>query len=79
MGCLGDPLALPPADDPGGARGYDGEWWTLHLSGTNPCHLGGELRLHAWRDKAEWDGLTVDGVPWNAGGRDRLLKSLRTR
>lgn len=72
MGCLGDPLALPPADDPGGTRSFDGEWWTLHMSGANACRVSGELRLHAWKDQADWHALAVDGVPWDAGGRQRL-------
>ncbi len=76
-GCLGDPLAVPPAGDPGGHRALDGDSWVLTLSGANRCALGGTLRLHTRRDTAAWSGLTVAGTPWDAGGRERALDVLR--
>lgn len=68
--CLGDPLRLPPAWDPGGARGYDGTDWVLLFTGDNPCGLTGTLRLGAHRDGLDTDGLAVDGRPWARGGRE---------
>lgn len=65
--CIGDVFALPPAGDPGGRRTFDGSEWTLHLSGANACHLGGTLVLDATSERAEWRGLTVDGLSWDAG------------
>lgn len=70
--CLQDPLMVPPAGDRGGARTFTGTAWELSFSGTNRCALGGVLRLEATVDRATWAGLTVEGLPWGRGGRERL-------
>ncbi len=75
--CLGDPLAVPPAGDPGGVRALDGGIWVLALSGQNPCALAGTLRLDATRDRAVWSGLTAGGQPWSVGGRELAQALLR--
>ncbi|MFZ5476508.1 MAG: hypothetical protein ACOZNI_06990 [Myxococcota bacterium] len=69
-GCLDDdPLALPPAGDPGGTRAWVDDAWILTLTGENPCGLGGQLSLEVTSERAEWRRLLVDGVPWEQGGR----------
>lgn len=74
--CMPDPLALPPAGDPGGDRGFDGDDWVLVFTGQNRCRLEGTLRFAADADRADFDQLAVNGTPWTRGGRDladRLL------
>jgi hypothetical protein len=68
--CLGDPLAIPPAGDPGGLRTLDVDTWVVHVSGDNRCALTGDLRLAATVDHAAWDDIRAAGHPWDAGGRD---------
>jgi hypothetical protein len=74
--CLEDPLMVPPARDPGGtrtlvARGAEA-WWELRLTGQNRCGLGGRLLLLGTADRGDWAELTVNGAPWDQGGRERL-------
>lgn len=72
--CLGDPLAVPPAGDPGGFRTLhqrDEAWrWAVNLSGDNRCGLAGPVELDATADRVGAVGLTVDGVAWSDGGRE---------
>lgn len=68
--CLGDPLALPPADDPGARRTLEKRTWVITLSGENRCALAGSLRLDATRDRAEWSDISSQGLPWGSGGRE---------
>ncbi len=75
--CLGDPLAIPPAADPGGTRTLEGTTWGIHLSGANRCGLRGALQLDATRDHADWDDLRVADTPWRSGGRERAQETLR--
>lgn len=74
--CLQDPLMVPPAGDPAGTRTFTGAEWELRFSGTNRCALGGVLRLDATADRATWAGLTVEGLAWGQGGRERLRARL---
>jgi hypothetical protein len=55
----------------------DGRWWWLRLDGTGRCGLGGELALHAHRNRARLDQLTVEGQPWSSSGPGRARDSLR--
>ncbi len=79
--CLGDPLAIPPAGDGGGFRGLHrrGEaWrWSVHLSGDNRCGLSGHLELDATADRLGANGLRVDGLAWEHGGRERARDRAR--
>ncbi|MDP2308224.1 MAG: hypothetical protein Q8P18_19550 [Pseudomonadota bacterium] len=75
--CLGDPLAAPPADDPGGRRTLEKRTWVITLSGQNRCALTGTLRLDATRDHAEWSGISSEGLPWSSGGREAAQTLLR--
>lgn len=72
LACVGDPLAHPPAGEAGATRDFDGTSWRIHYRGQNRCRIEGELRLHATRDDADWHALRVDGLPWDAGGREKL-------
>ena len=76
-GCLGDPLAVPPAQDPGATRTFDGERWILTFTGQNLCHLGGTLVLHATSDEADWSALTASDRPWTDGGLAAAWADLR--
>ena len=76
-GCLGDPLAVPPAGDPGATRALDGNTWVLTFSGQNRCGIGGSLRLSALRNAADWSTVTVGGAPWAKGGREAALSYAR--
>ncbi|MES2644746.1 MAG: hypothetical protein V4850_34985 [Myxococcota bacterium] len=75
--CLGDPLALPPADDPGARRTLEKRTWVITLSGENRCALAGTLRLETTRDRADWDGISAEGLPWSKGGREAAQVLLR--
>ncbi len=70
--CVGDPLALPPAEDPEGFRHLerrgDALRWVLHFSGNNACHLEGELELPLRNARVDTGGLLVDGEPWDGRG-----------
>ncbi len=88
--CLPEPLALPPAGDGGGARlmeqtGGPGvarptrRWWVIVLTGDNPCHLTGELRLAADGLKVDAKGLSVSGLPWQSGGRQLARDNARAQ
>ncbi len=71
--CLGDPLSVPPTTDPGAYRTLhtpaDGGYWTIHLSGQNPCGLTGEVRLMLKEDKIDLSDLKCGDKPWKKGGR----------
>lgn len=69
--CLGDLLLTPPAFDPGGTRGYDGQDWVIAYTGHNPCAISGTLRLRANADRTDWSGLLAEGHPWEDGGKER--------
>lgn len=81
--CLGDPLTMPVAADPGGARLLErhGEvWrWRIVLTGANLCRLSGELTLEARADRADVRMLDADGQPWSEGGIARARDLLRAR
>lgn len=81
--CIEDPLAVPPAGDAAGFRLLQASpedlaagRWALHFSGANRCALSGMLLLDATRDHADANALTVDGLPWKRGGRERALARL---
>jgi len=79
--CLGDPLDLPPAQDPAGFRGLvvtAGEpRWMLSFSGANRCALSGWILLSAADEGVDVERLEVDGLPWRAGGVERARERLR--
>lgn len=79
--CLGDPLALPPAQDVGGFRKLvlqDGVgFWRIELSGRNHCRLEGVLDLSLQFAPADITGLEAHGQPWSDGGRDAVTEQLR--
>lgn len=85
--CLGSPLALPPAADPGGFRklAFDEDrWaWKLELSGENRCGLQGVLLLPLSGARPDPNGLACGPLPWRAGGiqacRETLAAELRAR
>ena len=81
--CLGSPVRERPGGDPGAERllviqGKDVAW-QLVLSGINRCSLGGRVSANAGSDVVRRGHLTVDGVPWDQGGRQRALSILRER
>ena len=78
-GCLGDPLALPPAADPGGARTLTDDTWILTFSGQNLCVLGGSLKLALRGGRVDTSALTVEGLAWSRGGRERAANGHRAR
>jgi hypothetical protein len=51
--------------------------WRLVLSGINRCSLGGRVSVNAASDVVRTGQLTVDGVAWDQGGRQRALSILR--
>ena len=73
--CAGDPLALPPAGDPGALRILveepSGPWWEVSWSGANRCGLTGALRLRADAETVDATAVRVEGLRWGAGGRER--------
>lgn len=79
--CLGDPLATPPAGDPGGHRLLHqraGEWrWSVHLSGANVCGLSGHLELDALGDRVRAHALQVGHLSWAEGGREAAAPTAR--
>jgi hypothetical protein len=84
--CLGNPLSIPPTDDPQGVRslminGDTHEWW-LHFSGNNSCGLEGVLRLNAAGPEIDVNALRCEGKRWREGGREcakEHLKAVRTK
>lgn len=77
--CLGPPLNLPPAGDPGGTRTTDGEAWLLVFSGANRCGLTGSLRLWIRADRSDPGELTVEGRAWRSGGAELAAARLDGR
>lgn len=78
--CIGDPLLLPPARDPGGFRKLvwgESIRWRVELSGTNRCGISGALALDAGIDHVDPSGLVVGGLPWFAGGAEAARAVLR--
>jgi hypothetical protein len=83
--CLGDPLAIPPAADPGGGRDLledpatnDARWsWQVRLSGNNRCNLSGTILLSATGPKVDVRDLRVGKQAWHAGGRHEAEAFLR--
>lgn len=79
--CVGDPLSLPPADDPQGNRMLELQGsdlrWVLLFSGANACHLAGELRLPIQGGRVDAILLEVDGQPWSEGGAKRAAELRR--
>ncbi len=72
--CLGDVLQDPLPADPGAFRKL--EWameprWMLELSGANRCSLAGVLVLGAVSDTIDPSGLSIEGLAWQEGGRQR--------
>jgi len=78
--CLGDPLSIPPTDDPESVRtlvttGDETQWW-LHFSGNNPCGLEGQVRLNATNDEVDTSALRCEGKRWREGGRECAKKRI---
>ena len=72
--CLGDPLSIPPTDDPESIRSLmtskeKSEWW-LHFSGNNTCGLEGQIRLNTQMDEVDLSALKCEGKRWREGGRE---------
>jgi len=76
--CLGDPLTIPPTDDPASVRTLetkgDSATWALHLSGQNSCGLIGQVRLNAKKDKIDLSALRCEAKRWQEGGKQCALK-----
>lgn len=76
--CLGDPLTIPPTDDPASIRTLetvgDDATWALHLSGQNSCGLVGQVRLNAKKDVIDLDALRCEAKRWQEGGKQCALK-----
>jgi len=72
--CMGDPLTIPPTDDPAGVRTLetqgDSATWAIHLSGTNSCGLVGQLRLNAKADTIDLGALRCEAKKWFEGGKE---------
>jgi hypothetical protein len=79
--CLGDPLTIPPTDDPASVRTLetlgDKATWALHLSGQNGCGLVGQVRLDAKKDRIDLDALKCEAKRWYEGGKQCALKKKR--
>ncbi len=75
--CMGDPLTIPPTDDPAGVRTLEtrGEsaTWSIHLSGSNSCGLVGQLRLDAKTDTIDLDSIRCESKKWFEGGKQCAL------
>ena len=79
--CLGDPLSIPPTDDPESVRTLmispeKTEWW-LHFSGSNSCGLEGQLRLNATSSVIDTSHLRCEGKRWKEGGRECARARIR--
>ena len=79
--CLGDPLSIPPTDDPESVRTLmispeKTEWW-LHFSGNNSCGLEGQLRLNATSSVVDTSHLRCEGKRWKEGGRECARARIR--
>ncbi len=79
--CLGDPLTIPPTDDPQAVRTLetigDKATWALHLSGNNSCGLVGQVRLNAKKDHIDLGALKCEAQRWHEGGKKCALKKKR--
>lgn len=78
--CVGDPLRLPPARDPGGFRKLvwgESAQWRVELSGINRCGISGALLLNTRVDHVDPAGLIAGGLPWFAGGAEAARAVLR--
>ena len=72
--CLGDPLSIPPTNDPESVRtlmatNEKAEWW-LHFSGNNTCGLEGQIKLNSTSDTIDTSALRCEGKRWKEGGRE---------
>ncbi len=71
--CIGDPLSIPPTDDPESVRTLmtsdEKQQWWLHFSGKNKCGLEGIIRLDANGDEVDLSALRCEGKRWKEGGR----------
>ena len=75
--CMGDPLTIPPTDDPEAVRTLeiqgDSATWSIHLSGKNSCGLVGLLELDAMSDDIDLRGLRCESKKWSEGGKQCAL------
>ena len=75
--CMGDPLTIPPTDDPEAVRTLeiqgDSATWSIHLSGKNSCGLVGLLELDAKSDDINLRGLRCESKKWSEGGKQCAL------
>jgi len=75
--CMGDPLTVPPTDDPEAVRTLemtgDTATWSIHLSGKNSCGLVGLLQLDAKSDDIDLRGLRCESKKWSEGGKQCAL------
>ena len=75
--CMGDPLTIPPTDDPEAVRTLeiqgDSATWSIHLSGKNSCGLVGLLELDAKSDDIDLRGLRCESKKWSEGGKQCAL------
>jgi hypothetical protein len=73
--CMGHPYSVPVATDPAGKRQLlEQKSWILHLSGSNLCHLGGEIVISTTTEALDLKKLTVDEILWNEGGIELARK-----
>lgn len=79
--CLGDPLTIPPTDDPQSVRTLstqgDSAQWTLYFSGNNTCGLEGQVRLDAHKDTVDLHPTLCEGKRWREGGRECVKERLK--
>ncbi len=79
--CMGDPLTIPPTDDPQGVRTLetlgDSATWAIHLSGNNSCGLVGQLRLDAKKDDIDLNAIRCEAQKWFEGGKQCALAKKR--
>ena len=75
--CMGDPITIPPTDDPEAVRTLeiqgDSATWSIHLSGKNSCGLVGLLELDAKSDDIDLRGLRCESKKWSEGGKQCAL------